>query len=212
MQVNRTARAAAAELKRSRTRARLIDAAMRVVAERGPGSVSVSDIVAASGLSRGAFYNYFPGPDDLVAAVADKIRDDLNATGLESVAACDDPAEQLARTCLKYYERGIADPVWGWVWLQSDLSSRSTPRPVTDGFVQLFRRGVELGRFRQACPAAAASVAFGSMRMAARIALTSNAPPTLGLDTIRIVLMGLGMGEAAASEVVDHLGDVRTAA
>jgi AcrR family transcriptional regulator len=207
MQVNLKARAAAAEKKRARTRARLIDAAMRVIADRGPGAVTVSDIAAESGLSRGAFYNYFPTPDDLLDAVSEKMRDDLRGAAADAGLAARDPAEQLARACLHYCERAMKDPIWGWVWLQTDASSRTSGRVINERFETLFYRAVELGQFRAADPAAAAAVAFGSVRMAVRLALTRpEAPASLYYDTLTIVLMGLGMSEPAAVDLLARAG------
>ena len=213
MQINHQARAAAAENRRRRTRARLIDAAMRVIADKGPGGISVSEIAEASGLSRGAFYNYFPQPDELLAAVTEKIVDDLRRVGRQAVVAADDPAEQIARACLGYFELGRRDPVWGWVWLQLDMSSRAPVRLVTEGFEMLFKRGVEIGRFRQTDPVAACSVTFGAMRMAARLALTSaKAPSNLGSETVKIVLMGLGLRDTAADAVLERARRANAAA
>ena len=213
MQVNHQARAVAAELKRNKTRARLIEAAMRVIAVKGPSGVSVSDIAVASGLSRGAFYNYFPQPGDLIAAVADKIRGDLRGIAADAGAAAQDPAEQLARICFTYYQLGLNDPVWGWVWLQTDAGALSPSRLVSERFEALFNRAVQLGLFRPVDPAAAASVAFGSVRMAVRMALTKpSAPPDLCYETVLIVLIGLGMQEAAAAVMLERAGWRRASA
>lgn len=180
---------------------------MRVIAEKGPSGLSVSDIAAASGLSRGAFYNYFPQPDDLLEAVAGKIRQDLYQAGEQAIAAAEDPPEQLARACLTYLRMGLSDPVWGWVWLQLDLSSKAPARLLTEGFESLFLRGVAAGRFHAADPAAAAAVAFGGMRMAARVVLTSREPPpNLAHDTVKIVLIGLGLSEPGAAQVLARAG------
>jgi AcrR family transcriptional regulator len=207
MNVNHQARAAAAELRRSRTRARLIEAAMRVIAANGPGSVSVSEIAAASGLSRGAFYNYFPHPDDLVAAVADKMHNDLRDIAAMEGEGASDPAEQLARICLRYYQFALSDPVWGWVWVQTDASTSAPRRLVSERFEALFNRAVELGRFRPLHPAAAASVAFGSVRLAVRLALTRpEAPAGLARETVLIVLIGLGLPEPDARAVMERVG------
>ena len=180
---------------------------MRVIAAKGPSALSVSEIAAASGLSRGAFYNYFPQPDDLLAAVADKIRSDYRDIAVDAGVSAQDPAEQLARICLRYYELGLGDPVWGWVWLQTDVSARTPGRFVSERFETLFNRAVELGLFRATDAAAAASVAFGSMRMAVRLALTRpDAPPDLAYETVLIVLIGLGMPEAPALATLRRAG------
>lgn len=49
-------------------RGRLLVAATLVVAERGYGKASVSDIVAAAGVSRSTFYENFEGKDDCLIA------------------------------------------------------------------------------------------------------------------------------------------------
>lgn len=177
---------------------------MRVIASKGAGGVSVSDIAEASGLSRGAFYNYFPHPDDLLNAVAEQIGGDLRNVALEAISATEDPPEQLARVALSYFEKALEDPVWGWLWLQLDFSRQAPALAGTRLFEQLLRRGIELGRFRTEAPAqAVAAIAFGSMRMAARIALTSSEPDAeLARATIRIALIGLGMTGVEADEVL----------
>jgi AcrR family transcriptional regulator len=50
-------------------RRELLDAAVRVLRERGPDNCRVSDITAAAGTAKGNFYRYFPTWDDLLLAV-----------------------------------------------------------------------------------------------------------------------------------------------
>lgn len=195
MQVNHEARAAAAEKRRDRTRSRLIDAAMRVVADKGAEAVSVSDIAAAAGLSRGAFYNYFPHPDDLVVAVADKMTADLDRELAVEIAEVDDPAERIACACVKFIDKGIEDPIWGWARMRLDGAAAPPHALVQERFLALFQSAVETGRFDPASAMAAMSLALGSLRMAVRLALTTDleTPPDLGAETMILVMVGLGM-------------------
>lgn len=56
------------------TRAHLVDVAAELFAERGYESTSFSDLIAASGLSRGAFYFHFDSKHDLaLAAFRDRL-------------------------------------------------------------------------------------------------------------------------------------------
>ncbi|WP_058234965.1 TetR/AcrR family transcriptional regulator [Devriesea agamarum] len=55
--------------RRQRTRARLLDAARTLFAERGVAGVSVEQLCDAAGFTRGAFYSNFRDMDDLVAAL-----------------------------------------------------------------------------------------------------------------------------------------------
>ena len=51
------------------TRARIVDAAARLVRTRGVGSTSLDAVLAASHASKSQLYHYFAGKDDLMLAV-----------------------------------------------------------------------------------------------------------------------------------------------
>lgn len=57
-----------------RTRRRILDAAMRLFAERGYHASSNADVAEASGLTRGAMLYHFPTREDLVEAAIDHIQ------------------------------------------------------------------------------------------------------------------------------------------
>jgi AcrR family transcriptional regulator len=58
--------------KRAKTRRRLVEAAVEVVAEKGFHGASVDDIAARAGLSIGALYSNFGGNDELLFAIFDE--------------------------------------------------------------------------------------------------------------------------------------------
>lgn len=53
--------------KGERTRQRLFDAAMHLIAEKGYDSVTVEEICQAAQVAKGTFYIYYPTKDDIVA-------------------------------------------------------------------------------------------------------------------------------------------------
>lgn len=207
MQVNLKARAAAAERKRNSTRSRLIEAAMRVVADKGPEAVSVSDVAAAAGLSRGVFYNYFPTPEDLVVAVRNQLTDDLDQEIIASIVGIEDPAERIARACHRFITLGSRpDAVWGWVRLRLDGSPQRPPPVVEERFLDLYAQGVRLGRFTSTHPMAAMSLCVGTVNMAMRLALLSGqAPPDLAERTVSLILAGLGVPAADIEDMIARL-------
>ena len=80
-----------------RTRARLIDAARELFADRGYAAVPVEEVVRRAGVTRGALYHQFPGgKEDLFAAVFDDVEQGV----MQGIA------ETLA-------ESGAEDPVAG---------------------------------------------------------------------------------------------------
>src|SRR5579872_610372 len=57
-----------------RTRKRILDAAMKLFAERGYHASSNADVAEAAGLTRGAMLYHFPTREDLVEAAIDHIQ------------------------------------------------------------------------------------------------------------------------------------------
>ncbi|NUP30951.1 MAG: TetR/AcrR family transcriptional regulator [Streptomycetaceae bacterium] len=80
--------------RRVHTRERLLDAAGRVLVERGYGKTTVEDVCAAAGYTRGAFYSNFESKQDLVLALFDR----HSAHRLDQLEALlGDPAPGAAR-------------------------------------------------------------------------------------------------------------------
>ena len=81
------------------TRERILEAAQRLVLERGFGSTTVDAILAATGTSKGAFFHHFPTKallgQALVERYADADADTLETLMSTAEATSDDPAEQL---------------------------------------------------------------------------------------------------------------------
>jgi TetR/AcrR family transcriptional repressor of nem operon len=81
------------------TRERILDAAQRIVLERGFAATSVDAILAQAPATKGAFFHHFRSKNDLgrallerYAAADDRMLDDFMAV---AEAESDDPAEQL---------------------------------------------------------------------------------------------------------------------
>jgi AcrR family transcriptional regulator len=63
-------------------RLELVDLAQRLFLERGYERTTVSDVIDAAGVSKGAFYHHFRAKEDLLEAIADRFaRQSLEAVG-----------------------------------------------------------------------------------------------------------------------------------
>jgi AcrR family transcriptional regulator len=98
------------ERTKAANRAAILAAARRVFIDLGYGAASVRDIVRATELATGTFYNYFPDKDSVLAALVDEI-------GVEARARV--RAARLAATTLEgfvsggfraYFEFLVEDP------------------------------------------------------------------------------------------------------
>lgn len=201
MRVNREARAASAEQRRLRTRERLLDAAESVVAEKGVEFASIEEFVAAAGVSRGTFYNYFPTATDLLHAlnvrVAAQLDDALDHLALDGRS----PAALLAHSLHMVLAAYLADPVRGWVALQLATSRAPRVRSFEDRFARLYAQGVKQAQFREIDMTSAWIVAFGSMRMIQRDMISGAAAPGQAVQVIALVLAAFGLPHDEAERI-----------
>ncbi len=78
------------------TRDRILFAAMKLFAEKGYGSTSVSDILQAAGANAGSLYHFFPGKQDVLIAVLETYRGGIQPMLLDPAwQGIDDPIERV---------------------------------------------------------------------------------------------------------------------
>src|SRR3712207_1252503 len=92
------------------TRGRILDAAQRLVLERGFSGTSVDAVLAEASVTKGGFFHHFPSKQALglalverYAAVDHQILEDFMA---RAEAASDDPAEQLV-SFMRLFEEAV---------------------------------------------------------------------------------------------------------
>jgi AcrR family transcriptional regulator len=202
MRVNLQARAATAEQRRARTRERLLDAAERVIGERGIEGVSIDAFVAAAGVSRGTFYNYFPTVTDLLHAMNGRLAEDLDRRVAGLTGPIEDCAIRLAAFIHVVMASSLVDPVSGWVGLQV-AGANPPPRQhvFEDRFDDLYREGVACGRFRPADLPAARTLVFGAVRMARRDVLSGVALRAQGVPLVALILTAFGVAFEEAEQI-----------
>lgn len=94
----------------SSTRRRLLDVAAERFAERGYHATSFSDLVAASGLSRGAFYFHFDSKRDLAMEVFRDRQDRLRASVMEGIDPDTSPLDRFRQLWIERARIVAEDP------------------------------------------------------------------------------------------------------
>jgi AcrR family transcriptional regulator len=136
----------------------VLEAACRVIAERGADATRFADVAAESGVPVSTLQYYFGSREDLLVA-AFRHASSAEIAALETaVAAIADPWEQLERiiaTSLTGYEPGA--PEGGRLWIESwhfgirDAEMRADALRDNTAWrrlvAQVVRRGIELGAF-----------------------------------------------------------------
>lgn len=107
--------AARGEPKRARTRARLLDAAIRVIASRGLEAASIQEIAQAADVANGTFYLHFRDKEEIVAAVAHGISSLIAEQMDAGRPELKDAIYRVAYATQAFIRIAVAEPHWGWV-------------------------------------------------------------------------------------------------
>ncbi|NIZ08439.1 TetR/AcrR family transcriptional regulator [Pseudooceanicola sp. HF7] len=193
-------RKAVAAQRRQRMHQRLVEAAILVVAARGPNETAIDHVVREAGVSRGTFYKYFTGVEDLLLEA--KLR--LGAELLELVLACEtpveDPAEALAQSMLRFFATFARYPLIGEFAARTGLNplndDTSTMKVLHQTVPPMLAAGIEAGRFVDMPVPVAFDFLRSGVVMSFRRRLAGM--PSDGAETTAAVLRLLGVPAAEA--------------
>ncbi|WP_300680893.1 TetR/AcrR family transcriptional regulator [Nocardioides sp.] len=183
------------------TRARLIDAARRLVAEHGPDAVTIAQITAAADLGTGTFYNYFSTREEIITGV---ITDTLESMGqrLDAMTAqMADPAEVFASSLRHLMGTAASDPVWAWFVVRIGAAHPALIEVLGPRCSRDLQRGLDEGRFQIDNLAMAADMVFGSLLAAIHSYLNSDRSGDQPAQYAELNLRMAGLTPADAAEV-----------
>lgn len=92
-------------------RARIVKCARQLFNRRGFTEVSIDDVMAAAGLTRGGFYNHFKTKEDLFIETLNAYRRERQEEAPEDFSGCG--AEVVRRMFMMYVSRQHLDDVEG---------------------------------------------------------------------------------------------------
>ena len=186
--------------KRARTRARLTDAALRLMSERGINATSVSEIAAAAELANGTFYLYFRDKSEIVAvvcrAVTQAMHDDMSSTRL----SLEDGAARVAYGTQQFIEIAAAEPVWGRLLVSAFTEFEAIKEDIAHYMRLDVALGIEQGRFSEPLDEFVIDAHLAILR-AGVVARLAGAGPDVSARAAEYQLRILGMSVKDARRV-----------
>ncbi|WP_322045850.1 TetR/AcrR family transcriptional regulator [Paraburkholderia sp. J67] len=183
-------------VRREATRRKLLGAAVEVFAQKGPDAASIDDFIAAAGVARGTFYNYFKTPAELLAAVTSELSDEVIA-GIEvCVAAIDNPVERIWIGCQTYVQVALMHPAWGAFITRTGIRGDASGR-LTDIYLP---RDLEAARARGIAhfenTRAAKDLLIGAIHQSIETVLSGAAPAGHPYAVMKLALGALAVTPA----------------
>jgi AcrR family transcriptional regulator len=140
-------RAPRGERRRRETRSRLLEAALRLMAEKGMEGVAINEITEAADVGFGSFYNHFDSKEAIYAALLDWVFEEFGDALDRLVGDIDDPAEVIS-VCVRHtLLRARREPVWGQFLIREGYSAKALERGLGPRLLRDIEKGVKAKRF-----------------------------------------------------------------
>jgi AcrR family transcriptional regulator len=200
--VNKKKRAKLGEMKRARTRAMLIEVALRVIADKGFDVPTIDNFIAAADVARGTFYNYFKTREDILSAAAAYVVDTVDEEILPLFQGVEDPAGRIAIAIQKFIEMSKRRPDWGGLLMRMiPVVGGALSDEMRRGVVYDLTTGQKSGQFHFPSIQAAVALSMGTITLAIRAAVTESIPENFAEMITIMVLQGLGMPSSEAKRI-----------
>ena len=138
----------------------IIDTSAEVFARQGYHATGIAELCEVNGFGKGAFYYYIGSKEELLAAIHDRVMDEVLAGAERVAAAGGSPSEQLARLGAELLDVIHRYPDHVWVFLHEfpaltgDHAARfRARRREYEAHVEaVLRAGIAAGEFRDVDP------------------------------------------------------------
>ena len=138
----------------------IVDTSAQVFAQRGYHATGIVELCDANGLGKGAFYHYIGSKEELLAAIHDRVMDEV-MLGADRVAAAEgSPSEQLAMLGTELLDVIHRYPDHVWVFLhefpaltdERAEQFRTRRREYERRVEGVLQAGIDAGEFRAVDP------------------------------------------------------------
>ena len=177
--------------RRARTRQRIIEAALRVIAEKGPDAPVIEDFIQAAGVARGTFYNHFKTTEELLTATSGWLEDALIETIESVIGEFDDPVRRVATGMRLWLHLSRQDPVF----CAFVVRSRFRGAAVEQALALDLGAGLRSGRLAVSSIDLARDLVVGTIREAQARMMGARVPATYPDDVVRLILRVLRLDQ-----------------
>ncbi len=188
--------------RRDRTRSALIEAGLRLFAERPIDAVAVDEIVASAGVAKGSFFNHFGDKHAFASAIAADIRRDIEARVASANRDIHDPLERLTGGMVVAVDFALSEPRRAMVMLRGMTWSTSRDNPLNAGLNEDIDACIASGYFHHQAKRSGLPFWLGAchMLMISVLAqdLSRQKAAEIMCDTIQMALTGMGVGSSQA--------------
>lgn len=177
--------------RRARTRLRIIEAALGVIADLGPDAPVIDDFIRAAGVARGTFYNHFTTTDELLTATSGWLEDGLIRAIQSRIETFEDPVRRIATGVRMWLHLARQDPVFCAFVVRSRFRGPDVERQLAYDLDECLASG----RMRAPSPEVARDLVVGTIREAQARMMSARVAASYPDEVARVILRALRVEE-----------------
>jgi AcrR family transcriptional regulator len=190
--------------KRERTRQKILDAAFGLIGNEKGLTVRIEEICAAARISRGTFYNYFTGLEQLFEVLAIELSHDLNSALVATWDETLSHAEGSNAAVQHYLNYARRDPAWAWAMVHLNAFGPTFGAESWEACYRSIAQGIEAGEFDVPNATVGRDLMTGTVMATVRTMLRSDMQRSGPRVVAYHVLRALGVPDARAKEITDR--------
>ncbi len=187
--------------KRERARQRILDAAERLMRQRGVDAVTIQDITDAADVGHGTFYTHFKTKLDVLVPICEATAKAHTRRMDRLTAEMEDAAEVVSISTRHLLHAIEKDPLWTWFLCNSKLPMDDMRRGIGGSGARDILRGIEMGRFAPLAVPVGEPFLLGAMIGVIQECFTQIHEDDTVEETTRMVLRTLGITDDEAQEI-----------
>ncbi|VWB80325.1 TetR family transcriptional regulator [Burkholderia pseudomultivorans] len=189
-------------VRREATRRKLLSAAVEVFAKKGPDAASIDDFLAAAGVARGTFYNYFKTTSELLDAVTAELNDEVILAIEACVSKIDSPIERVWIGCQMFIRVAVMHPAWGAFITRTGVRDAASGRLTKIYLPRDLAAALECGMVKYANARAAHDLLLGAIHQSIETVLTGAAPADHPKAVMELVFGALGVARTTLNRLM----------
>lgn len=187
----------------ARTRTALVEAGLRLFAERPIDAVPIDDIVASAGVAKGSFFNHFADKRIFADGLAKEIRGDIEARVATANANLVCPLQRLTGGMMVAVDFALTERDRTIVMLRGTMAATTRDHPLNRGLREDIDAGIAAGDIPEKARAAGLLFWLGNCQMLMMNVIErqpTRAEAAIRLkDIMHMALVGLGVDESKAN-------------
>jgi AcrR family transcriptional regulator len=191
--------------KRMRTRARLTEAALKVMSERGISAASVSEIAEVADVANGTFYLHFQNKSEIVSAVCNSVTRAIHEEMSGDLYEIEDGAARVAFATQQFIEIAADELEWGRLLISAFAEFEDIKGDISRYMRADIAAGVAQGRFQKEVDEFSVDCLLALLRTGISARL-SGSGPEIGIRCGEYMLRVLGMSFEDIRKVIAAVG------